>query len=451
MSKYLKSLIAVCLIACMTVCLSLFAAACKNDSFPSSVSITVMCDEDTPAVDVTVQICTVPEDGDAGMCLDTIKTNAQGVATFELDEANGKNYEVHLYNIPKGYQYVDETGAPYANAGKKIDVTESSSVTITLSKVESKTVIKEGATNLTIESAKQTLDLTVDIKTSGWYDFSISEPFNITVNGVELEDVLGVVLYLNNNDKLSVTFNINDETIEFPLANNSIGLTLLGTGTTADPVKVTADSAMVLNLTAGQTICVANDYVKKNGGFTALDVTGTNFKVSYKDDTNITEKFKFDASTGSLTEPVYEKFTVGTANGETGVVTLNFAEYEEPVTPPVVGGDLEGKGTESDPFIAPLNKKVEFDCPAAAPGFDGISVKFVAPEAGTYRITYSEDCYIIPGNEEYDFVEVFEGCDNPGSEGYVDVTLTEGYELMLNFSTFSYAANTLSATITKIA
>ena len=132
MSKYFKNLVVACLVVCMTVCLGVFATACTESD--SSVSITVKLDDNTPVKDVEVQLCTT---GEPYVCLDSVFTNAQGVATFELDEANGKSYEVHILSgIPTGYKYADSNGTAYTEGGMQINVSESSSYTITLVKVQ---------------------------------------------------------------------------------------------------------------------------------------------------------------------------------------------------------------------------------------------------------------------------------------------------------------------------
>ncbi len=141
MSKYLKSLLIAGLVVCMTVCLGIFAAACNNnddgdkggdDTFPSSVSVTVMLDKTTPA-SVMVQLCAVEDNGELGLCLSPVATNKQGVATIDIDKENGKQYEIHLLGVPDGYTYVDGLGAEYPEgSGLRIDVTKNASVTITL-------------------------------------------------------------------------------------------------------------------------------------------------------------------------------------------------------------------------------------------------------------------------------------------------------------------------------
>ena len=138
MSKHLKSLIIACLVACMTVCLGIFAAACTNNDdegkLPESVSVTVMLDETTPAVGVTVQLCAT---GANGLCLEEKKTNEQGVATISIPENLGKDYEVHILKLDTvydgAYQYVDDDGNPYEKGkGIQIDVTKNSTPKITL-------------------------------------------------------------------------------------------------------------------------------------------------------------------------------------------------------------------------------------------------------------------------------------------------------------------------------
>jgi len=170
MSKYLKGLIIACLAVCMSVCLGIFAAACTNGegegegAFPSSVSITVKLDDDTPVKDVWVGICAVKDDGTLGLCLTQVATNAQGVVTFALDESNGKNYEVHLSaaSLPSGYIYADESGEAYgAEEGIRIDVTKTPSLTVKLKKTATATAV--------------TLDTLTTAETGKSYAFTATE------------------------------------------------------------------------------------------------------------------------------------------------------------------------------------------------------------------------------------------------------------------------------------
>jgi len=176
MSKYLKSIITACLAVCMAVCLGIFAAACtdgNDDAFPSSVSITVKLDDGTPVKGVWVGICAVKEDGSLGLCLTQVTTNEQGVASFELDESNGKNYEVHLTAaIPNGYIYADENGEAYsAEEGVRIDVTKTPSYTVTLKAAADSTEV----TLDTLKTAKAGKDYTFTATEAGDYVVMVSK------------------------------------------------------------------------------------------------------------------------------------------------------------------------------------------------------------------------------------------------------------------------------------
>ncbi len=178
MSKYLKGLIIACLAVCMSVCLGIFAAACTDGNgegaFPSSVSITVKLDDDTPVKDVWVGICAVKDDGTLGLCLTQVATNAQGVVTFALDENNGKNYEVHLSaaSLPSGYIYADANGEAYgAEEGIRIDVTKTPSLTITLKAAADSTEV----TLDTLKPAKAGKDYTFTATEAGNYVVMISK------------------------------------------------------------------------------------------------------------------------------------------------------------------------------------------------------------------------------------------------------------------------------------
>lgn len=62
-------------------------------------SVTLQYPDGSPAANVTVQLC----GGANGACFPA-KTNAQGVATFELEAGD---YDVHVQNCPAGYTFND--------------------------------------------------------------------------------------------------------------------------------------------------------------------------------------------------------------------------------------------------------------------------------------------------------------------------------------------------------
>ena len=141
MSKYLKRLITACLVVCMTACIGILAAACNDGddfTYPDSINVTVLLDDGTAATGVSVQICTVNDDGtaDGAKCKLPKATNAQGVASVAVTESDGYKFEVHITSIPAAYanyKYVDADGTPYAEgAGARIDVTKSNAITVKL-------------------------------------------------------------------------------------------------------------------------------------------------------------------------------------------------------------------------------------------------------------------------------------------------------------------------------
>ena len=232
MSKHLKSFIIACLVACMTVCLGIFAAACTNGDdgkFPESVSVTVMLDENTPAEGVTVQICAT---GEGGMCLDA-KTDAQGVATIEILETDGKNYEVHILNLDKvypDYQYVDASGTPYeAGKGIQIDVTKTSTLTITLKAKPVETVgTKENPLKLTLGADAVNFSVNLvsrrDLANGGQLALLWEDVYNIAFTTSEAGSYKITVTASLTGDGASAGYTVStDETdIDYPTFSNGV-------------------------------------------------------------------------------------------------------------------------------------------------------------------------------------------------------------------------------------
>lgn len=431
MSKHLKAFIVALLTVCMTACLGIFAAACDNkpdDEFPTSVSITVKLPDNTPAQGVWVQLCVVAENNTLGACLEPVETNAQGVATINkgIDKDNGKMYEVHLTGVPSDYQYVDASGTPYEKGkGVHVDITNPSSLTITLKTApipDPEITLKAGNNSLDLAKSAPidvTIDLGKDAEAAGYFRLTATDMFNLTGTGLNVTNTNDVVLYLTNGDELSLSL-ADDTNIDYPYSLN-IGLVALANGSSETPLTADIGSTFVLNLEAGKTVYISNVAMSMmNRAPVAVDVDGTNFKANYEQ-VNYTEKFTVDAK---------GVFTVGTANGAAGVVTLKFIEHE----------DVGNEGTEDNPYVAQLNVAldVKYD------GENSSWVEFTATEAGTYTISYSADAYITDGgNGKFDTA----ASDTAGS---VDNVVFEANEtLKFTVETNSMSAGTITITITK--
>lgn len=429
MSKHLKTFIVALLTVCMTVCLGIFAAACNpdnpDDDFPTSVSITVKLPDNTPAQGIWVQLCVVAENNTLGACLEPVETNAQGVATVNkgIDKDNGKMYEVHLTGVPSDYQYVDASGMPYEKGkGVHVDITNPSSLTITLKTApipDPEITLKAGNNSLDLAKSAPidvTIDLGKDAEAAGYFRLTATDMFNLSGTGLNVANTNDVVLHLTNGDKLSLSL-ADDADINYPYSLN-IGLVALANGSSETPLTADIGSTFVLNLKASQTLYISNDAYSPLSGHVALAVDGTNFKANYGH-IDYTEKFTVEP------EAV---FSVGTADGTAGVVTLNFTEPE--------AADI---GTQNNPYVAQLNVALDVAC-------DGVNdswAKFTATEAGTYTITYSADAYIADGG-----VGKFDG-QGSGSAGSFDVDMNANEDLNLAVSTWSYEAGTITITITK--
>ena len=140
MSKLLKSILVASLVACMTVCLGLFAAACNNtpEDTDKYFTVTVVLPDGnkTPVKDAEVAICTM--NGSILTCLDGVKTDENGVAksniTSPVDYSDTTKFLVKIHDLPDGYIYADEDGNAYgSDEGVIVDTAVSGfSVTITL-------------------------------------------------------------------------------------------------------------------------------------------------------------------------------------------------------------------------------------------------------------------------------------------------------------------------------
>lgn len=433
MSKHLKTFIVALLTVCTAVCLGIFAAACNHDKpddgddFPTSVSITIKLPDNTPAQGIWVQLCVVAADNTLGACLEPVETNAQGVATVTkgIEKEYGKIYEVHLTGVPTEYQYVDANGTPYEKTkGKHVDITDTSTLTITLKAApapDPEITLKTGNNSLDLTKSAPidvTINLGQDANAAGYYRITATDMFNLSGTGLNVTNTNDVVLHLTNGDKLSLSL-ADDTDIDYPYSLN-IGLIALADGSQSAPLKADIGSTFVLNLKANQTLYISNDAYSPLSGRVAMDVDGTKFKANYGH-VDYTEKFTVDA------EGV---FSVGTADGTAGTVTLKFIEHE----------DVGNEGTEDNPYVAQLNValEVEYD------GENSSWVEFTATEAGTYTISYSADAYITDGGNNK-----FENVASETAGSVDNVVFAANETLKFTVETNSMSAGTITITITK--
>ncbi|MDE7082255.1 MAG: hypothetical protein K2O89_00950 [Clostridia bacterium] len=406
MSKHLKILLTACLAACMAVCLGIFAAACNpndgngdgsGDTFPSSVSITVVLDDDTPVKDVWVGICIVKDDGSLGACLQQVATNAQGVATIAIDEENGKNYEIHLSesSIPAGYLYADANGDPYGEAGVRIDVTKNSSYTVKLTKAPEQALnetVVEGLNPITLNAVTDVVNLTFDVENAGWYRLNAINAFDLSGEGFELTDSYYLVIYVNPDDEMTLSFSDNSDlelNVDDKYSFNLVLTALEENGSETKPLLVSSGYNLVLNLDANETVYVENDPNANYGEGYALEVSGTNFKANYES-INYTETFTLKAPEydgfGPMATLIPSVFTVGTADGTAGVVTLTFNEHVE-------------YGSEANPYVVALNETVT----AEVSYWDNYFISFTATEDGDYTVNLiTEDTYVEDPSYTYE-------------------------------------------------
>ncbi|MDE7168375.1 MAG: hypothetical protein K2O28_05975 [Clostridia bacterium] len=381
MSKYLKSLITACLVICMTVCLGIFAAACTGGSeggdggettLPTSVSVTVLLDDGTPAVGVSVQICTVSDDGTANTanCKLPKATDAQGVATIDIAKTDGNNFEVHVLSIPDTYayySYVDANGTPYAEGtGARVDITKSAKVTVKLAVVSITDKLSEGTNIVKLDAITDTLTVKANIESAGWYKVtSYTNAFLLSGTGFNLtNDNNEVNLYLNPNDELTFSFVETEE----PELLFTVGLAAHeADGTEDKPLPAVIGSQYVISLAAEGTVYITNDTVNSRAA-AALDVTGNNFYVVYGEEIYYNEAFTLNAPETDGDKLVPETIEVSTAEGDAGVVTLYFAEH-------VDGGDT------SDLPALTLDKSVTI---SGADFFTAVTYTLTIEEDGAY-------------------------------------------------------------------
>lgn len=318
MSKHLKSLIIACLVACMTVCLGIFAAACTDgddDKFPESVSVTVLLEDGTPAVGVTVQLCAT---GANGLCLEEKKTNEQGVATIEIPDDLGKDYEVHILKLDTvyngEYQYVDTNGTPYATGkGIQIDVTKNSTPTITLKS--------------TVGTEAKPLALTLDTTAQfciGWLveepdmtaplDDNGNRPTVLKWNREKYYSSLTVTT--EGTYKITVTTSLDNETIDEPTVSTPHDT--LDTDVYSFPTSNTSNGnaySFNYDLLAGKTYKIVlsglDDYKTVANGAKSISYS---IKVEAVEDTN-TDNIELSIGANNIPALVYGAPVTCTFNG----------------------------------------------------------------------------------------------------------------------------------------
>lgn len=250
MSKYFKLFLSVCLIACMAVCLGLFAVACNpaddDDDKDTNTyfSVTVKLPDDTVVSGVEAQICTL--NGTIQTCLDAkVTTGADGVAKFNLsspvDVTDTTLFLVKLHNLPDGYIYADAQGVEYAEGyGDKFDVTVTGySVTVKLTEE----VLDETTHKMTIgETVIAYNDHTYKFTApkTGSYKFSAFAD-KWTIDG-ERQSEEQVLKNLTANQKVTLTIT-NDEDYAGSLYVN------YGEGSNLDPVALTLGQQNPLEVT----------------------------------------------------------------------------------------------------------------------------------------------------------------------------------------------------------
>ena len=98
MSKRLKTVLLICALFCLSLFGAVFAACTPTEDQPGpepstkTYSVTVTDTDGVTLSGMMVQMCVVTEEGGTGLCTPAA-TNANGVATFELEE--GK-YHIEL-------------------------------------------------------------------------------------------------------------------------------------------------------------------------------------------------------------------------------------------------------------------------------------------------------------------------------------------------------------------
>lgn len=205
MSKLLKSILVASLVACMTVCLGLFAAACNNtpEDTDKYFTVTVVLPDGnkTPVKDAEVAICTM--NGSILTCLDGVKTDENGVAksniTSPVDYSDTTKFLVKIHDLPDGYIYADEDGNAYgSDEGVIVDTAVSGfSVTVTLT------------AKPTAPSATLSLDTPVAVATAGGAKFTASKAgtYLFTVSNFEESWTLGEITQSENLAELEMTAN----------------------------------------------------------------------------------------------------------------------------------------------------------------------------------------------------------------------------------------------------
>ncbi|MBD5584994.1 MAG: hypothetical protein HDQ88_07925 [Clostridia bacterium] len=254
MSKYLKLFLSVCLIACMAVCLGLFAVACNptddgdDKDTDAYFTVTVKLPDDTVVSGAEVQICTL--NGTIQTCLDAkVITGADGVAKFNLsspvDVTDTTLFLVKVHNLPDGYIYADAQGVEYAEGyGDKFDVTVTGySVTVKLTEeVLDETTHKMAIGESVVAYNGHTYLFTAP--KAGSYKFSANAD-KWTIDGARQSDIQ-VLKTLTANQKVTLTIT-NDEDFAGSLYVN------YGEGSNLDPVALTLGQENSVEITLVKT------------------------------------------------------------------------------------------------------------------------------------------------------------------------------------------------------
>lgn len=132
--KRFKILLTTCLVVCVAA-IACVLGACTGDNKDdnkepvTSVTVTVLLADNTPAVGVRVNLCAI---GENGLCLGPELTGSDGKVTLDSKAITTNEIKIQVKNVPEGYIYADANGNEYGEfEGLHIPNTQDS-VTITL-------------------------------------------------------------------------------------------------------------------------------------------------------------------------------------------------------------------------------------------------------------------------------------------------------------------------------
>lgn len=403
----------------MTLCLCLFAAACSDDNDDdngkvdkSRFKVTVLLPDNSPAVGVSVGICSM--DGTHKQCLQPVSTDSNGVASIDIsDYGDTTEYLVHVSNLPDGYAYVDENGTPYnpddQMAGARVKVSNGYSYTVKL-----KATTQSPTISVELANTSATQEVEPAISIAGFYELVSVTPFTVAGEGYSLTDgYYSVTMYLEPGDtlKIGTTGNSRRFTIALVAAE--------ATGATAETAFSTAsNSAFVLKLNANQAVHFVNPETVNNREGSVLIIDGTNYK----------------SSTDSNVLGLGVKFTVSTADEKAGTAIVIFHTPSTGTTVTV------GESKQFDILLVNNGGKMTW----VGDSQEG-RISFSANTSGTYRVTvtssYENDMISILKAEYYNEDLVVHSLDPKSSDtagksysATFDIEVDAGATLNVNVS-----------------